>query len=192
MAKAFNVEIKGLKQLQAKFQKMPVKLKREIQGELESFGQSVAGDAKRTAPTNVGGLRQSIMWTKSKDLEVLIQANAKYAHIVEFGSKSKVKVPAEFANYALQFKGMPNGGDFKEFVSQIEKWVKRKGIGATYKVATRRKNRQTKSELSGIAWAIAVSIAKKGVEPQPFLIPAYYKHQPKLLSNIERVINNLD
>ena len=42
MANAFTFEIKGLKELQKKFERMPKVLYEEIDGDLESFVQTVS------------------------------------------------------------------------------------------------------------------------------------------------------
>jgi hypothetical protein len=40
------------------------------------------------------------------------------------------------------------------------------------------------------AYAIAISILRKGLRPQPFLIPAFEAEKPKLISKIQNVIKN--
>lgn len=171
MAKGFTFEIKGLKELQKKFDRLPNEMRAEISGELETFAQKVTDEAKKAAPTNLGTLKSEIVFAL-KDLNLEIRAGTKYAHIVEFGSKGKVKVPAEFSAYASTFKGQPSGGTFKQFVADLEKWVKRKGIG-------------TGKNSKSVAYAIAVSIIKNGVEPKPYFFPAFVRNRPILLRNIK-------
>lgn len=190
MANAFTFEVKGLDQLQKKINNLPKELVERIDGELESSCQNVVLAAKANAPKNIAALSQSISFAGS-NLGYTIRVGAKYGHIMEFGSKSKVSVPSELTAYASSFKGQPSGGTWSEFLEAMKKWVRRKGIGATYNVAKRRKNRQTKDQLDSIAYLIAMSIAKKGVKPQPFLFPAFFNERPKLIRNVASAIKNI-
>jgi hypothetical protein len=61
-------------------------------------------------------------------------------------------------------------------VEALTLWVKAKGIGNG-------KNQK------GLAYIIALSILRKGLRPQPFLIPAYEQEIPKLKTNIKRILN---
>ena len=118
--------------------------------------ESIVADAKQRAPVNFGQLRQSIKNTKATIQlnRSLIFSNAPYSPFVEFGTGAKVKVPAGFESLAAEFKGK-KGGNFDEFLDNIRDWCKRKGIDEK------------------LAYIIAVSILKKGINPQPFFIPAY-------------------
>ena len=54
-------------------------------------------------------------------------------------------------------------------VEALTLWVKRKGIGG--------------GNDKSIAYAIAVSILRKGMRPQPFLIPAFEMEKPKMIED---------
>ncbi len=189
MANAFTFQMKGLDKLQQSIKQKSKEFKDELDGELERACQGIVNQAKVNAPKNISTLTQSIGFTGS-NLSYLIRVGAKYGHIMEFGSKTFVKVPSELTSYAAQFKGQPSGGDFATLLASIKIWVKRKGIGVTYSVKTRRKKRQTKDELDSIAFLIAMTIAKKGVKPQPFLFPAFFNERPKLLRAAENLVKN--
>ena len=105
-----------------------------------------------------------------------IGTNVKYAPYIEFGTGGKVNIPAGFSSYASQFKGK-KGGKFKEMVLAIMEWVQKKGIAS---------GKQSKS----VAYAIAISILRKGLRPQPFLIPAFEAEKPKLKNKIKEILAN--
>jgi hypothetical protein len=63
-------------------------------------------------------------------------------------------------------------------IKALTMWVERKGLAGSGK--------QSKS----IAYAIALSILRKGLRPQPFLIPSFEQEKGKLLQRIEKIIKN--
>ena len=62
-------------------------------------------------------------------------------------------------------------------VEALTLWVRRKGIGG--------------GKDKSIAYAIAISILRKGMRPQPFLIPAFETEKPKMIKNILNAIKNV-
>lgn len=190
MANAFTFQIKGLKELQNKFNKLPSRIKQEVGEELVSGVRIITQDAKRAAPKNLGALGQSIGFAGS-GLSYEISVAVKYGHIIEFGSGKRTQIPSELTTYASQFRGMPSGGKWDDFIKQLKIWVKRKGIGASYSVKSRRKNRQTDQEIEQIAILIARSILKNGIKPQPFLFPAFFRQRPIILNNVKNRLNSL-
>jgi hypothetical protein len=62
-------------------------------------------------------------------------------------------------------------------VKALMEWVEKKGIAS---------GKQTKS----VAYIIALSILRKGLRPQPFLIPAFEQERPKLKLRILNIIKN--
>jgi HK97 gp10 family phage protein len=121
-----------------------------------STAESIVADAKIRAPVNYGQLRQSIGNTTARVgfNRSFVFANAPYSPFVEFGTGARVKVPKGFEQLASQFKGRQSG-NFDTFLDSIRDWCKKKGIDEK------------------LAYVIAVSILRKGITPQPFLIPAY-------------------
>jgi hypothetical protein len=72
---------------------------------------------------------------------------------------------------AAEFRGK-SGGNFDTFVEAIREWCGRKGIDPK------------------LAYIIAVSILRKGLKPQPFLIPSYLEgiqQYPKTLQKVLEV-----
>ena len=130
--------------------------------------------AKRNAPVNVGRLRSSIA-TELVDNEkkpfAQVVVNARYAPYVEFGTKSKARIPAGLEGYAQQFKG--GNGSFDDLLANIKQWTKNKGIDQE------------------AAFPIAVKIARNGVAPQPFLFPAYFSEVPKIEKGIAKILQRV-
>ena len=60
-------------------------------------------------------------------------------------------------------------------VDALALWVKRKGIGG--------------GKDKSIAYAIAISILRKGLRPQPFLIPSYETEKPKLIQRLKKLLD---
>ena len=172
---AFAVSLSGMKELEGKLNKLTTALKEDVSNEINASALKIENQAKRLAPVNFGQLRGSISSEKIADLTYSIGAKASYAPYVEFGTGPQVNVPADFASYAQQFKGK-SGSKFKDMVEALTLWVKRKGIG------------NGKND-KGLAYVIALSILKKGMRPQPFLIPAFEMEKPKLIQRLNKLLN---
>ena len=172
---AFLVSLNGMKELQGKLNKLTTALEKDVSNEINATALNIENQAKKLAPINLGQLRNSIALTKDSELTYTVAANASYSAYVEFGTGPQVNVPADFASYAIQFKGK-SGGKFKDMVEALTLWVKRKGIG------------NGKND-KGLAYVIALSILKKGMRPQPFLIPAYEMEKPKLIKRLNQLLN---
>ena len=174
---AFTVSLSGMKELESKLNNLSTALKVDVSDEINASALKIENQAKRLAPVNFGQLRNSIALTKDGDLTYTVAANASYSAYVEFGTGPQVNVPTDFSSYALQFKGK-GSGKFKDMVEALTLWVKRKGIG------------NGKND-KGLAYVIALSILKKGMRPQPFLIPAFEMEKPKMINNIKKAIENV-
>jgi len=99
-----GVEIKGLKELQAKFAKLDEDLQTEVDAELTASAVNITSNAKRMAPIDTGRLRGSIVPDTNTKFFKKVTANVFYAPYVEFGTGTKVQVPAGLETYAMQFK----------------------------------------------------------------------------------------
>ena len=172
---AFVVSLNGIKELENKLNNLTTALKEDVGNEIASSANTIRNGAIRLAPVNLGGLRNSIATDKVNELTYTIAANASYAAYVEFGTGPQVNVPADFKSYAQQFKGK-SGGKFKDMVEALTLWVKRKGIG------------NGKND-KGLAYVIALSILRKGMRPQPFLVPSYEMEKPKLIQRLNKLLN---
>ena len=125
---------------------------------------------RKNSTSNTGGLLSSIktIRAKEKDLVSMTYADAEYAPYVEFGTKSKVDIPAGLESYASQFKG--RGGSFDQLVKNISAWARNRGIPQ-----------------ENVKF-IAMKIAKFGVKAQPFLFPAWESERPKFEQAVKELL----
>jgi HK97 gp10 family phage protein len=175
----FTFDITNISEVLGKLQAFDKKVQQDVKDEVNASALNIQSGAKRLAPVNMGQLRNSI-YLKEQSLDkgfvFTVGSNASYAPYVEFGTGGKVSIPAGFEDLASSFKGKKEG-KFKDMVEALTLWVRRKGIGG--------------GNDKSIAYAIAISILKKGMRPQPFLIPAFETEKPKMISNIKKAIENV-
>jgi HK97 gp10 family phage protein len=171
----FSVNLNGLKDIQDALKGIDGKLKQDVGDQINASALKILTDAKRLAPVNFGQLRNQIALDPIDNLTYAVEAKASYSAYVEFGTGPQVSVPADFTAYAAQFKGQ-KGGKFKDFVDALTLWVKRKGIGDG-------------NNDRGLAYVIARSILRKGMRPQPFLIPSYETEKPKLIQRLKKLLD---
>lgn len=110
-----TIDIKGLKELQAKLDKLPKIIEQELSGVLERGAQVFVRNAKRDAPVDFGFLKNLISYAKAGELSFQVVSGSKYSPYLEWGTITRVSVPEELAGYAIQFKGKgirKNGGIF--------------------------------------------------------------------------------
>ena len=177
---SISVDITGTTDLLKRFDKLDKAVKANIKDEVNASALKIQADAKKLAPVNLGTLRNSIYLVeqdKGNNQYIYgVGSSASYASYVEFGTGGKVSIPAGYSDYAAQFKGK-TGGKFKDMVLALTEWVLKKGIAS---------GKQSKS----VAYAIALSILRRGLRPQPFLIPAFETEKNKLLARIEKIIKD--
>lgn len=175
----FTFDISNLSDVLKKLDTLDVKVQQDVKDEISASALNIQSGAKRLAPVNFGQLRNSI-YLKEQNVDkgyvFTVGSNASYAPYVEFGTGGKVSIPAGFEQLASGFKGK-KAGTFKDMVEALTLWVKRKGIGG--------------GNDKSIAYAIAISILRKGLRPQPFLIPAFETEKPKMIKNILNAIKNV-
>lgn len=164
--KGINETIKELR----KFGKDAIEL---IDAETEDAANDIAGNAKKLAPKNFGKLAQSISTKKEKESLYSVRVNEFYGAYMEFGTGTKVQVPAEFANMAKEFKGQKRGS-FKDGLEAIKVWCRAKGIPEE------------------AAYPIFAKILGAGIEPKPFLYPAYIQGKKKYLDNLTKLLKSFN
>jgi len=152
-----------------KFERFSKKKRNQIEYVINEGALKVESSAKQNAPVDMGALRSSIKTGKFGELGREVFTKLEYAPYVEFGTKSKVDIPPGLESYALQFKGRK--GDFDTLLQNIKGWARRKGLDP------------------GVAYPIAVKIAREGRRAQPYLFPAFEQHRPRIIRNLKRVIN---
>jgi HK97 gp10 family phage protein len=175
----FTFDITNISEVLGKLQSFDKKVQQDVKDEVNASALNIQSGAKRLAPVNLGQLRNSIYLKEQKvdkGFVFTVGSNASYAPYVEFGTGGKVSIPAGFEQLASGFKGK-KAGTFKDMVEALTLWVRRKGIGG--------------GNDKSIAYAIAISILKKGMRPQPFLIPSFETEKPKMINNIKKAIENV-
>lgn len=187
-------DVSGFDSLLTKMNKMSKDIQENVLYEVNASALNVQSNAKKYAPVNLGQLRNSIQLKEeltNGKLVFTIGSKLSYAPYIEFGTGGKVAIPNGYSEFANQFRGK-TGGTFAQLLKALIEWVKRKGIVGTYSVKTGRrtgtKTLQQKQNESA-AYAIAISILRKGLRPQPFLIPAYEQEIRKLKDNLKRILN---
>jgi HK97 gp10 family phage protein len=165
-----SIKVQGINDAIKALKKYEAEVVRDTAKEMNKAMLMTQTEAKLNAPVNFGRLRSSIVTTKAKptDLVASTVVNVNYAPYVEFGTKSKVKVPQGLERYALDFQG--KGGSFDSLLNSIEDWVKKKGIP------------------SEAAYPIALNIAREGVSARPFLFPAWEKERPKFEQALKELL----
>lgn len=109
----FKINIAGVKELQARLNNVSKEVHKEVLGEIKDAAQKWVAFSKRDAPIDLGKLRQNITADISPSWGASVISNANYSPFIEWGTVTKVDVPGELAEYAIQFKGRgikKNGG----------------------------------------------------------------------------------
>lgn len=184
----FSLNIAGLASLERNVRAFPDSLKQEIDREIQASAETVVRNAIRDAPVDEGELRRSITFDRIGDAFEIV-AQTEYAAFVEFGTKSKYRAISGYNEIAATFR--QKGGSFKDLFRAILNWVHRKGITGTYSVKTKRRTGSKVNQFAqdySVAWAIAISIARKGINPHPFFFHNFENEKIKLIDRIEKVL----
>lgn len=168
------MEVKGINETIAELRKFGKNVEAIISAETEDAAFNIELEAKRLAPANFGKLRQSISHEKINDSNYKVTVNEMYGAYMEFGTGTKVSVPSEFADMAASFKGVSSGKTFKEGLEAIKIWCRHKGIDEK------------------AAYPIFAKILGAGVNPQPFLYPAWIKCKKEYLEHLKNALNKLN
>lgn len=161
------IKINGLDKWRNKLGQLDKKVHDVVVSNIGLAGLEIAEDANSRAPSGLSNeLARSYRYNLSKDgLSVAVGSDLQYAAFVEFGTRSKVQIPSDFADLAARFRG-GKGGTFESLLAQIKLWCKAKGIEQE------------------AAYPIALKIARYGTEARPHFIIA-------LRAGIIRFIENL-
>jgi HK97 gp10 family phage protein len=101
-----------------------------------------------------------------------------YAPYIEFGTGGKVEVPEQLKDVAQQIKNRNTRGHFEGMVGAIFEWGVKKGYLS---------KKDPKAKQMARWWAIR--ILKNGIDPQPFLYPAFVASRKKIVDRIRAVVN---
>lgn len=165
------MEVKGLNSVISELRAFGKDIEKQIDAETEAIAFQIEGDAKKLAPKNFGKLAQSISNKKVKTSNYKVTVNELYGAFMEFGTGTKVVVPAEFKEMANSFKGQ-KFGTFEQGLEAIKAWCRSRGIPEE------------------AAYPIFAKILGAGISPQPFLYPAYVKGKRDYLKNLKNLLKN--
>lgn len=168
MPNASRIQLKGFDQLARKMKQLPSQVEKEVDAEIKFAGREWESGAKRDAPKDQGRLVNEIRAVHKGKMHTEIVANNEYAHIMEWGSKSRVSVPPELAGYASLFRGYPKGKNPKKFIYE---WCRRVGIPPER------------------WWHVYRSIMRYGVRPKPFFFKQRSRVEPNLIKRLQTIIN---
>jgi HK97 gp10 family phage protein len=106
-----SIKVQGLDEAIRSLSKYSKEVQIDTAKAMNTSMLAVESKAKRNAPVDTGRLRSSIVTTKATqtDLVARTEVGVNYAPYIEFGTRSKVDVPAGLESYALQFKGSGGG-----------------------------------------------------------------------------------
>jgi hypothetical protein len=165
--------VKGVNETIKEIRKFGANVEKMIAFETEGAARRIEKDAKKLVPKNFGKLAQSISTLKVNPLKYKVTVNELYGAYMEFGTGTKVQVPTEFKDMANSFRGQKTG-TFKQGLEAIKAWCRAKGIDEK------------------AAYPIFAKILGAGIEPRPFLYPAYIKGKRDYLNNLTKIINKLN
>lgn len=180
------------------FQKLAKAKIGELSAEVAAFARETVNDAKLAVPRGSDSrLLSAITANKINEYQYELVAQTKYAAYVEFGTKTKVRIPqgakdiAESAKEAAaQAKRDGKSGSIADMEKSIRRWVEKKGIAGSYSVKTRKlsKSKESRSQVEAAVFAIMRHILRVGIEPQPYFYPAIIKNRRKLNTKIRKII----
>ena len=170
-----SVTIKGLSSTVSELRKFGEKAEKLINAETQSTAVNIEEDAKQRAPKNFGKLAQSISHAKVNPALYKVTVNELYGAYIEFGTGKKFKPhpDPEWNNIAKSFKGK-KPGTFEKGLQAIKVWCKSKGI--------------TEEDAK---W-IFLKILGAGINPKPFLYPAYIKGKKDYVANLEKLLKRMN
>lgn len=164
------LRVKGASEVIKELRKYGKDIEKEIDAETEAIAFQIEADAKQRSPKNFGKLAQSISKSKVSESNYKVTVNEDYGGYMEFGTGVKVNVPMEFKDLAASFKNNKKG-TFKQALESIKLWCRAKGIDEK------------------AAYPILAKILGAGVNPQPFLYPAWVKGKKDYLKNLNKLLN---
>lgn len=185
-----KASLKGLSVVKRGLKKVSSNISKQIDAEIGASVNRMRAGAFRDAPADEANLRRGINAEKVSELNWVLNSNAAYSVYMEFGTKSRYQPipgvdPSEFNT-----SGNKSG---KGFYDSILEWVKRKKITGSYSVKTKKRvGSKTEQQIEDeqTAFAIYLSIIRHGVHPHPFFFKQKDPEEPRLVKNIQSVLND--
>jgi HK97 gp10 family phage protein len=100
-----SVTTVGFKEFRNKLNSLPKDIQEEVDGFVLDAAQQWEERAKLDAPVDKGFLRSGITSKFTGRMSAEVYSNEEYSPYVEWGTGTRVKVPADLQKYAIQFKG---------------------------------------------------------------------------------------
>jgi hypothetical protein len=166
------VRIEGLKELQNKLTALPQTMRSEIGAELKNSANEYAGLAKQDAPGDTGTLRGEITVQELDDLNFEVVSGALYAGFVEFGTRTRVEIPAGLEEVAAEVKAQQGTTSVKA-KDAIFEWCRKKGID------------------QDLWYPIFISIMTKGIHAHPYFFKQKLIIEPKLVARINNILADI-
>lgn len=184
---AFVMKVQGLDKMQRLFTRLPKQVQTELNGELQTTSNEIRDAAKRDAPKDVARLQNAISSKRVGLLHFETVAQTTYAAYMEFGTKTKVRVPRGLESIAIQFKG-PAPGQGNP-IQALAGWISRTGRNYAPKKSKHRNVRP--QSLISSAWALFKYLMKVGVNPQPFFFNKVEPAEKRLTTRLKNVIKRI-
>jgi len=171
MAKGAHIKVKGLKELKKRLKEIPEQIASEFDAVMGAAANDYANRAIDDAPRDQGLVIQEIQSNQKKVMYWEVTSGAEWSAYIEWGTRTRARVPAELAAYAAQFKGGgKKGGNPKQ---KIFDWCKRLGIPEE-------------------AWyPIFISIMTKGIHPHPFFFIQKAPIEKQLMIDLKDTIKQV-
>lgn len=186
-----KITIKGLDRFTRNLDKYPVEVQDKIDKVLTAGALDIRARAVTNAPVDEGQLRRSITATVNTPLKKRVAVRAEYAPFVEFGTKKYVRVTPGYEEVAKQFQGKKlKNSSFQDLLERIEGWVKRNKIRTLSGQSAKGSKGRRKGSYRAAAFWIALKIAKFGVKPRPFFLPAVDAVFDKVRQQIFKIIKS--
>tara|TARA_R110000822_G_scaffold76214_3_gene183167 strand:+ start:342 stop:863 length:522 start_codon:yes stop_codon:yes gene_type:complete len=164
--------VKGVQKVISELRKIGKDIDKNINLTTEEAAVFIQKNAKKLAPKNFGKLQQSISTSDLKTKGLISQkitVNELYGAYMEFGTGKKFNSPPEFKEMAATFKGQKTG-TFEDGLKSIEEWLRHKG-----------------GDVKDAKW-VFLKILGAGLNPRPFLYPAWTEGKKMYLKDLENLL----
>ena len=172
---AQGIQISGLDTLLTSLGNLDEVLRVDIDDECRATAYDINGDASRIIQSDAvdtGELlskQQVIEKPQERSYEVVNTAD--YAGYVHFGTGPQVKIPTEWQEIAVEWKGR-KGAPFSDFVAKIREWLIHHGGDPKF------------------AYMTCIKILTNGLPARPFLSEPLEKHGPELIKRVNDLVKN--
>jgi hypothetical protein len=163
MARGVQIKVQGLKEIKAKFGRIPDDVAQEVDAEMHAASIDFVDRAVDAAPKDRGILIQGISNDARGLMHHDVVSSSPISAYLEFGTRTMVQVPADLAAYAQQFKG-PGGAGKGDAKKAIYEWCGRQGIDKK------------------LWYLIYRKIMTEGINPHPF----FFKQRAPVMAQLKR------